>query len=237
MLYAGCVWWLGDWYFFSKKLAFGRQLLGYFLPAILFLGTTWVATRPAPLDVNFFSVPGSYVDGTTLNGIKWKPEFSRFEVKISNDTSMEYTDFVAFLRTDLLFYESGIQTNTINHCVTAYGRPDTIIAYPTLTTENGKTLALDSGTVVSTYYTIKCDRLAPNSSVDFTFAVAPERMTLANPEWAVMHFDYVGGYRSRSDTPKKCFATCMGDLAVQLNDHGRILFRQSGAQMRELLRQ
>ena len=77
--------------------------LFWYLPSILLAAPIlWLAFRPEILTIEGIFITDRYAQGTNVNGITWKEEFSEVAVIISNNTAMRFENVTVWLRTDHL---------------------------------------------------------------------------------------------------------------------------------------
>jgi hypothetical protein len=170
----------------EAHIGFGIILFSIFLTAYIAY-YSW--PRPAPLTL-FAATPqaAAYLPDTNVAGIKWKSSYSDLRLNISNPTSRDYLQLDATVRTDLIIMEVAQITGIANCKVIPYPNdPDaphkfmlvdgSILISSPRRPRLEIPLLLGPGPFPSESYRLLCNRLPPQSSLQFVFAVA----TVASP--------------------------------------------------------
>src|SRR3984893_12939576 len=107
-----------DWIVYSSEMTHTRRGLGAIAILTGSLSVSWLAIRPAPLDISARLMDGDYPEGIEISGIKWNNSFSDVRIDIVNDSQEPYYNFHAFFRTSILITQIGTQSK-FSSCIVA----------------------------------------------------------------------------------------------------------------------
>lgn len=213
------VWFAVDWYVLSRGMRLIVRGTGGLsaLAAAIFVG--WIAFRPAPINVAIDAPPGNYNEGTNALGVLWKVGYDPVNIIVFNNTSSEYEGFDSYVRTSLQIAEVGVR-GYINQCIATAENPFVTIGSASLSYNNAKggtlSIPLFQGPqpIVSTFYRIRCDKLASNSKIDIVLAVvgALAGATEARPSWAVLSSRYTRAGKVYKAFDSHCFFGTCADM-------------------------
>jgi hypothetical protein len=207
------LWFAIDWTVLSRGLGIIVRATGCgaCLLAAAFVG--WIAFRPAPLDVLIALAPANYPSGTNVFGVAWRPEFFPLNIAISNETDREYDGFDSYLRTDIAIAHIGVRPS-INQCVATVENPYGSINGAALVTGNVAIPLFDNERASSTFYRLRCDKIAANSRIEFVVAAilgAPVASPSTKPKWAALSARYTVN-RERRAFVSQCFVDSCPDI-------------------------
>jgi hypothetical protein len=124
-----------------------------------------------PLKVNGFETDAEYPEGTTLSGIKWRPEFTELRVRITNDSDFSYDEVAVLLRPSSAIAAIAQQSNVPNVSFEDNDRWDSRVT--DLNANSGSKTAVplvllgtDAG------YKVRCPHLAARTTIEVEIALA-----------------------------------------------------------------
>jgi hypothetical protein len=208
--YIGAVWFARDWYFSWKEARTLERSLVFLFPIGAAALVTWIALRPAPLDIYSVSEDGNYPEGTEIYGIIWNNYYSDMRSVIRNDSSEQYTDLEIFVRTDILIRDIGIDSRF--NCSKEVWKPFDITA-PLLTVTDDKGMSTTipiitkNNSAYGTVFRIYCDKLLPNEKIEIASALIPAdgRRIRTKPSWVTIVANYNAIGRMRTKEFGQCF--------------------------------
>ena len=136
----------------------------------------WLVFVPAPLGVLIERPAAHYPVDSDFYGIQWKSDYYPVNFLVENDTNGDYADFETYVETNLSFTRIGIK-KSINQCDATKDLAGVKTAFGELAKlDNGKLIEVtpvldDDSKIVSSFYHIRCSRIAPHSSVQLALAV------------------------------------------------------------------
>ncbi|MGO9773552.1 MAG: hypothetical protein ACLPSW_29220 [Roseiarcus sp.] len=212
--YLAALWLLIDWLFVSQKEKWPIRAVLALIPLAGAALVSWLAFRPAELEVSAFATDDVYNDGTVIAGIKWKNFYSNLRIVFDNKQNDQYTNLEAVIRTTLSIAKVG-SLNAFSQCQSAIDTPGVEIAGATLTLlgTNGKPeesiplFTPDSPNVFATQFKFVCDRILPNNHLEAVVAVSPGPAVTQRkkPSWVSIAVKYDAYGRTHSETKQYCF--------------------------------
>lgn len=190
------------------------RLTGAGITVAVYAAVLWFVFVPAPLVPLITTPQGNFPEGEDIQGIQWKASYWPVQIRISNDTDLNYDGFDSYVRTNLDIAHVAIR-GYINQCVASVENPYFEVAFPTNAVKDpsGKTTVVplfqpQDQQTISTFYRIRCDKIAPHSSIDVIVAVA----SATPPDWAALSAQYVAANRKRNPFSAQCFVSACPDL-------------------------
>jgi hypothetical protein len=199
------------WYYEHRAKAI-LATVGALVIGIIGLGVVWYfAALESPLGVSLAASDDNYPPGSSIHGLVWRSDYSAMNVLLSNDTNQKYSDFDAFVYSNLGFWGSGIDSG-INHCIATQSFPSYLHVFGgslSGVTRSGKKIAVplfaNTNQAYSTLERIRCDSIAPNSTVTVALAI-PRSPQAEMATWGALVARYHGGFRDRTVPPiMRCF--------------------------------
>jgi hypothetical protein len=217
LAYAGIAWLLLDWWFFSKTLSGRIRLVGTGGTLVFALVVSWIAFRPAPLEIFSTATDLDYTDGSDVFGIKWNDLYSDLRTNITNTSSDQYTDLEIFIRTDLQIRDMAFLGRL--QCSHNVWLPVQISATGLKAKDSeGKTVAVPLNLTTGTIFRIFCDKLLPSERIEIVSAIVPIKgKDRKKPVWVYTKINYNAYGRARAKEFTQCFiAKCtIPDLPLQ----------------------
>jgi hypothetical protein len=205
------------WFKTKTRSTYSRIAI-LFLIAGAYVGSLWFFMFvAAPLDVLMTTVDANYEAASTVLGLTWKSEYWPVNIRIDNDTDYIYSGYDAYIRTNLGIAKIVLRPS-INNCVATFEDPhlQTFSAYSKIF-KNGTYITVpmfeQGDPVVSTFYRIRCDKLAAKSSVQILLAVVG-----GQPTWAAMSSHYDAVERNRVSFNRQCFKEPCADIPTTSGD-------------------
>jgi hypothetical protein len=192
---------LGNLWFFEKKIE-KREKVGQ---TLVLLGSyailLWLVFVPAPLTVLIDRPQGNYPAGLDFLGVQWKADYYPVNFVIINETESDYNDFDSYIQTNLHFAKIGIKTS-LNQCEVAKELAEIGMALPQVSGE-GVTIPLfeENSNTISSFYHVRCSRIAPRSRVQFVLATVGGK-----PDWGAIEVRYMAVGRERHNFFPQCFS-------------------------------
>jgi hypothetical protein len=219
LAYAGCIWLLFDWWFFSKDLSNRVRLVGTIGTCIILIVISWVAFRPAPLTIVFVSQDVSYIDGDAIYGIKWKDSYYPSKLLVVNESSDTYIDVEIMLRTDMFINEMGQPKGT--GCTFHVATPGLTLSTPDMQMyKEGKLVARPVDIKAGYVYSIYCEKVLSHDSMEFIAALIPPPFgnnpppgadkplpgddRRRPPKWVIVDINYISSGRPEHRMLRKC---------------------------------
>jgi hypothetical protein len=199
----------------------GKRSLVFCAGAVVWGVLAYLTFVSAPVATDIISGEG-YKEGDNIYGINWRAVYSEVRIAVHNNTDMEYSDLEIYIQTNENINEAGIYSG-FNQC--AIGPDLNRIDFPHLVTPDKLSVPLfDPGVrpISAPVYRIRCDKLAARSKFEAVFAIIkggpnPFPTERVKARWAILELTWVGGYRSRSDTVRKCFvADCGNEIPAKI---------------------
>ena len=196
---------LGNLWFFEKKIEKLQKLWQTVVLIISYAVLLWLVFVPAPLAVLIDRPTANYPIDQDFLGIKWKTDYYPVNFIIINETENDYTDFESYVQTNLKFAKIGIR-NSLNQCEVAKDLAGMEMALPQLTTQqqNGQSTTIplfeENSNAISSFYHVRCSRIAPRTRVQFVLAVVG-----GQPDWGAMEVRYLAVGRVRYNFFSLCF--------------------------------
>jgi hypothetical protein len=167
--------------------------LGFVALLAVLVSWLWVFVS-APLGVSSVAVAAEYPAGTSIGGIKWRPEFTETQVRIANPSARTYSDIDLVVTVD--FPVAAISQLSTVPDVSFENALAMSITQMVIDESNGNRranplvlLATDAG------YRIRCGRLLPKSTLHLVLAVADVRWNpeawKPRPDGGIFEKDYV----------------------------------------------
>ena len=225
--YAASIWFLVDWLVVSQKESTYSRLYVMSIPIASALLVTWIAFRPAPMDINALALKVNYRDDTTIAGIKWKDKYSDMRVTLRDDADDPYINIVIILRTDLLIANVGLLSQ-LSQCQWAPHFPGVVLSGASVTISgidkkgdiSIPIFTPEDGPIAATQYKISCDKILPHDNMELIVALEPPPMSgtieRKSPSWVSITVEYDAYGRSHEKGVHECFTNvCNGIIEVQ----------------------
>jgi hypothetical protein len=205
--YAGVAWLLFDWWFFSKELTLGLRLTGTAGTLAIAAIVSWVAFRPAPLDISFVRVPDGYADGVDVAGIKWSKKYSGLRLSLRNDSDFQYSNIDFLIKTDVMIAAVGFESK-FAQCAAKPTLVAVSISGPTIgfQDKNGNTNLMPLNFTMADVFKVFCDKLLPHDPVEIVFATrnSPVRQGFNEASAVNLRGTFEGFLKSRPLEKKEC---------------------------------
>jgi hypothetical protein len=170
----------------------------------------WFAFVAAPLNVLVNIPDGNYPTNQDVLGIKWKGSYYPVKLVITNETDVDFNSFDSYVRTSGQIVRVGIR-RSINQCVASLENPYMMANASISHEENGQMITVplfqDDQESVSTFYRIRCDKIAAQSRIEIVLA-----STSGKPTWAAIKSSYSAAGRSRNSFVPQCFVKSCSDM-------------------------
>jgi hypothetical protein len=205
--YIGAAIFLIDWWIVSLNEHLSRRLLVSAIPVAAFLLISWLAFRPAPLDIIALLLDGNYSTGEMVAGIKWEPSYSEIRLVIRNGSSSQYTNLNVAIRTDIPMAKIG-SLNEFSQCKSAAELPGVIIAAPTLTRHGEKgepDVSIPLTNLAGNQFRLYCDKIIASNTLEAVIAIgAPDANRKLKPSWISAEAEYEAYFRPNKKTITQC---------------------------------
>jgi hypothetical protein len=177
----------------------------------------WFAFVAAPLDVLINIPDGNYPTNQDVLGIKWKASYYPVNIVLGNETDADFNGFDSYVRTNNQIFRVGIR-HSINQCVASLENPYMVMANASIShEENGQIVSVpifqDDQESVSTFYRIRCDKIAAKSRVEIVLA-----STSGKPLWTAIKSTYSAAGRSRDRFNSQCFTKACPGIPKSFED-------------------
>jgi len=215
-----------DWWVYSRRLPQTHRFIGMIVPGGLLFLSSYLAFRPAPIDISFDSPNIEYEPGSVLHGISWDPVYSEATIMIINKTENEYDNIDIFIKTDIEIAQVAIISDSAKCDATPDVRLDITGILP-----NNKAIPLTqtaTPAIISPIYRVVCDKIIGKSSVFIEIALLSLNSTIngrqlstlvasrVSPTWVLIDASYDGLGRRRRETPHQCFKLACGPVPKEI---------------------
>jgi len=224
MAYAGILWLLGDWWFFSKELAAVKRIAGVTATLAIAAVVSWVAFRPAPLGVVAIAENTKYEDGSIIDGIIWRDRYYPLKLIIDNTSGDSYHDLEMLVRTDVIIKD--IWFNGEDKCSFKATLPGILIAHPetTITTPDGKSVTKPINMNAGSVFRVSCEKLSASSVLEIVAALVPKPPNPGRlrsfPSWVIVDATYTAFGRPEKLSYRKCLVESCKNMPKLISDTG-----------------
>jgi hypothetical protein len=220
--YLASAWFLLDWLVVSRRERTKTRVSVAAIPIGAALLVSWIAFRPAPIDIRAISLDGNYSDDTVIAGIKWKSKYSDARVILGNETSDQYTNIVLTLRTKLIIVTVG-SLSPLSQCQSAPDLPGVSLNGASIVVhgKDGDTsipmFTPENGPIAATQYKVFCDKILSNERIELVVATESDLLSgkkaeRSKPSWMSVDVEYDAYGRTHSKPAELCFAARCDDI-------------------------
>jgi hypothetical protein len=225
LAYAATAWAAGTWYLLSRTFPSRQKGWGYALPCAFVVLISWVAFRPAPMEIMATAEDRHYFKDAAIAGIKWQDHYYDMRMFITNKSGAVYSNLKLLIRTDLYIKEVGV-INKFSQCTSDIVMPfrNAAITITGIDKDHPLTIPLFSmnANTSATVFKTVCDRLLDGDTLELVIPIVAHdiqrRFSLprTKPAWVASKISYEAFGRSRSTVFDQCFLPSCDNIVLPI---------------------